>query len=125
MKTLIVDDVQSMRQILKIHLRDLNITDVEEAADGEAALSLLKNLPVDLILTDLHMKGMSGMEFIRTLRSKPDFKKIPVIVISTEQGKGAVVEAAKLGIGAFLIKPFTVEMLSEALKKSLPSGALS
>ncbi len=112
---LIVDDSAAIRKILQRVLRqtDLSLGDVSEAGDGAEALAQLQNKSVGLVLSDINMPNMDGLQFLARLREMPHMKAVPVIMITTEGGQGKVMEAVQLGASGYLRKPFTVEQIKE------------
>lgn len=114
---LIVDDSVAVRKVLQRLLRqaELPVDQIIEAGDGQEALAALTGRKVHLVLTDINMPNMNGLEFLRRLKSDSNLCGIPVIVISTEGGKSTVMEAVELGAAAFIRKPFTTEQIREKL----------
>lgn len=114
---LIVDDSVAVRKVLQRLLRqaELPVGVVIEAGDGQEALAALAGRKVHLVLTDINMPNMNGLEFLRRLKSDSSLSGIPVIVISTEGGKSTVMEAVELGAAGFIRKPFTTEQIRDKL----------
>jgi two-component system chemotaxis response regulator CheY len=114
---LIVDDSVAVRKVLQRLLRqaELPVGEVVEAGDGQEALAALAGRRVHLILTDINMPNMNGLEFLRRLKTDSSLSGIPVIVISTEGGKSTVMEAVELGAAGFIRKPFTTEQIRDKL----------
>ena len=119
MKVLIVDDSATMRRIICNVVSQIGISpeDIFQAADGKLALQLLDNseFKFDLILTDWNMPNMNGLQFVQTLRSNPSYKKIPIIMITTEGGKAEVITALKAGVNNYIVKPFPADTLKEKI----------
>ena len=92
-----------------------NLGRVIEAADGAEALDRLKDQTVHLILSDINMPNMDGMQLLTELKSSPEFKHIPVVMITTEGGEAKVMEAVQLGASGYVRKPFTPEQIKEKL----------
>ena len=115
MKILIVDDQTSMRSLVKGMLHKLGFPEIEEANDGDAALNKLKLDPFDLVITDLHMPKMSGIDFLRETRAISSIKDTLFLMVTTENSKNAVLEAIKYKVNGYIIKPFTIETLKEKL----------
>jgi two-component system chemotaxis response regulator CheY len=114
---LIVDDSTAIRKIL---LRVLNQTglplgQVLEAADGKEALTVLEGKDVSLILSDINMPNMDGLELLRTLRGSPQWHDLPVVMITTEGGQARVQEAIELGATSYVRKPFSADLLRDKL----------
>jgi two-component system chemotaxis response regulator CheY len=114
-RVLIVDDSSVMRKIVGRSLRQagLEILELLEASNGSEALTLARENSLDLILSDINMPLMDGLEFVRQLRRIESAKNIPVIMITTEAGEAHVVEAVSLGASGYIRKPFTPEQIKE------------
>ena len=117
MNVLIVDDFATMRRIVKNILRQLGFTNISEADDGKTALQALKKEKYDLILSDWNMPGMPGIELLKAVRSDDELKDIPFLMVTAEAEKENIVEAVKLGVSNYIVKPFTAETMSEKLRK--------
>lgn len=114
---LIVDDSAAIRKILQRVLAQANlgVGTVIEAADGREALDAVKQQPVGLILSDINMPNMDGLQFLGELRSHEQWKHVPVLMISTEGSQTKVMEAVQLGAQGFVRKPFTADQIKEKL----------
>lgn len=112
-KTLIVDDHPVTLNMLRQVLKQLGFRDIKEADTGERALAILSNENIGLVLTDLTMPSMSGVELIRKIREKDPQHKLPVIVVSGENDPKIVVEALKAGADAFVLKPFSPKTIGD------------
>jgi two-component system chemotaxis response regulator CheY len=116
-RILIVDDSSVMRKIVERSLRQagLEIVQVLEASNGAEALVVAQNNALDLILSDINMPVMDGLEFVRRLRNVENAKNVPVIMITTEAGESAVVQALSNGARGYIRKPFTPEQIKERI----------
>src|SRR6266576_3735974 len=96
---LVVDDSAAIRKILQRVLRQtgMAIRTIHEAGDGEEAVHVLGRQRVDLVLTDINMPKMDGLQLLSTIKASPEWHSIPVVMITTEGGEGKVAEAVKLG----------------------------
>ncbi len=114
-RALIVDDSSVMRKIVERSLRQagLGITQVLEAGNGAEALVAVQNNPVDLILCDINMPVMDGLEFVKQLAALESAKKIPVVMITTEGSEGHVVQALSAGARGYIRKPFTPDQVKD------------
>jgi len=114
-RVLIVDDSSVMRKIVGRSLRQagLEIVELLEASNGSEALTLVKENSLDLILSDINMPLMDGLEFVRQLRCVETARRVPVIMITTEAGEAHVVQALSLGASGYIRKPFTAEQIKE------------
>lgn len=114
---LIVDDSAAIRKILQRVLRqtDLPIGQVYEAGDGQEAIERLNEQPVGLILSDINMPRMDGLQFLAAIRDMESVKKVPILMITTEGSQGKVMEAVQLGAAGYVRKPFTADQIKEKL----------
>jgi two-component system chemotaxis response regulator CheY len=114
---LIVDDSAAIRKILQRVLRqtDLNIGEINEAGDGTEAVEILKNRTFGLILSDINMPQMDGLQLLARIKEMEHLKNVPVIMITTEGGQGKVMEAVQLGATGYVRKPFTADQIKEKL----------
>jgi two-component system chemotaxis response regulator CheY len=114
-RILIVDDSTVMRKIVERSLRQagLEITKVYEAGSGTEGLELLKANQVDLILSDINMPSMDGLEFLRQLRAQNLAQGVPVVMITTESSEEHVKQAILAGAQGYIRKPFTAEQVKE------------
>ena len=117
MKVLVVDDFATMRRIIKNVLRQIGFTDITEADDGKTAIRQLEAEKYDLVLSDWNMPGMSGLELLNEIRSNPELKNLPFVMITAEAKKENIIEAVKAGVTSYVVKPFTAETVGEKLKK--------
>jgi two-component system chemotaxis response regulator CheY len=114
-RALIVDDSSVMRKIIERSLRQagLNLAVVHEAGSGTEALDLLKVKEVDLILSDINMPSMDGLEFLRQIRAQNLATGVPVVMITTESSEEHVKQAIQAGARGYIRKPFTAEQVKE------------
>ena len=117
MNVLIVDDSAAIRKILQRVLGQANvpISHVFEAADGLEALAVLKANRVGLVLSDINMPNMDGLQFLSEMRAVEEWKSIPVVMITTEGSQAKVMEAVQLGASGYVRKPFTPDQIKEKL----------
>jgi two-component system chemotaxis response regulator CheY len=114
-RALIVDDSSVMRKIVERSLRQagLDLAEVREASNGAEALSELTKGPVDLILCDINMPVMDGLEFVRNLQTVEGGKAMPVVMITTEGSESHVVQALSYGARGYIRKPFSADQVKE------------
>ncbi len=118
MKVLIVDDSSTMRRIIGNVVQQLGIPkdDFDEAEDGVVAWKLLTQNAYDVILTDWNMPNMNGLQLVQKIRGEGSTHRgVPVIMITTEGGKGEVITALKAGVNNYIVKPFSADILKEKL----------
>lgn len=116
-KIMIVDDSSTMRKIVSRSLRQagIDVEEILEASDGQEALNTLADTNVDLILSDINMPNMDGLEFLRQKGADDGIKNIPVVMISTEGGADIIGEAKSLGAKGSIKKPFTPDKVNDTL----------
>ncbi len=117
---LVVDDFSTMRRIVRNVLRELEFKDIIEAEDGTAAVTVLKNQKVDLIVSDWNMPRMTGLELLKYVRSTAGLEDTPFLMVTAESKKENIVEAVKAKVSNYIVKPFTAATLGEKLEKILP-----
>ena len=121
MRVLIVDDSSTMRRIIGNVVQQLGISkeDFDEAEDGVAAWKLLSTNSYDVVLTDWNMPNMNGLQLVQKIRAEGNHRGVPIIMITTEGGKGEVITALKAGVNNYIVKPFTPQVLKEKLQAVL------
>jgi two-component system chemotaxis response regulator CheY len=114
-RTLIVDDSSVMRKIVERALRQAGLDPlvVHEASSGTEGLEVLKAKQVDLILSDINMPSMDGLEFLRQIRAQQLAPGVPVVMITTESSEDHVKAAIQAGAQGYIRKPFTAEQVKE------------
>lgn len=114
---LIVDDSAAIRKILQRVLRQTGMAlgELVEAGDGQEALEALKGRSIGLVLSDINMPKMDGLQLLAAIKALPDKRDIPVVMITTEGGEAKVAEAVKLGAAGYVRKPFTADQIKEKL----------
>jgi two-component system chemotaxis response regulator CheY len=114
LRTLIVDDSSVMRKIVERSLRQagLDLVEVHEAGNGAEALNILGQHQVDLILSDINMPVMDGLEFVKQVQAT-SASKAPVVMITTEGSESNVMQALSLGAKGYIRKPFTADQVKE------------
>jgi two-component system chemotaxis response regulator CheY len=114
---LVVDDSAAIRKILTRVLRQtgMAIQTIHEAGDGQDALAVMAQHRIDLVLSDINMPKMDGLQLLASLKASPQWHSIPVVMITTEGGETKVAEAVRLGAAGYVRKPFTADQIKEKL----------
>jgi two-component system chemotaxis response regulator CheY len=123
-KTLVVEDMQSMRDALVSILKLIGLTNIDKAVNGEDAyekvtLAHEENSPYELILCDVHMPKCDGINFLKKLAADDHRASIPVLMVSTENEYNVVVEAISAGAKDYIVKPFTQDTVLKKIKRYL------
>jgi two-component system chemotaxis response regulator CheY len=122
MRFLVVDDFKTMRRVLRGLLREMGFEDVEEAADGAAALERLRGEPVDVVITDIEMPTMNGFDLLSAIKKDERLKHVPVLMLAAEARKDDIVRCIQAGAAAYLVKPFSRAILEEKLRQIAPES---
>jgi len=119
LKILLVDDNHHMRVLLTEILRAIGVKHAFEAADGAEALQMMRAYPIDIVMTDLAMQPLDGIDFVRLLRNSPDSPNpmVPVIMITGHSTLRRVAEARDVGVTEFLSKPVTARGVIERISR--------
>jgi len=117
LKVLVVDDMMSMRNIVKRALVSIGYRDIHDASNGEEALEKLKSGGFGLVLLDWNMPVMSGIELLRIIRADSALQTLPVLMITAEAKMENIMEAIQAGVSDYLVKPFSEQALQEKLEK--------
>lgn len=114
---LIVDDSAAIRKILQRVLMQTEVTfgEIQEAADGLEAIEKLKQRQFGLVLSDINMPNMDGIQLLGQMRANSQWSNIPVVMITTEGSQAKVLEAVDLGARGYVRKPFTADQIKEKL----------
>ncbi len=121
MIVLIIDDDRNMRMLIRNVVFALGVKDVVESSDGSMALEELKTSHPDLILCDMKMEPMGGLEFVKRLRSDPDnpYRFVPVIMITEYAELATVANARDAGVSEIMAKPLSAEALDKRIQRVL------
>lgn len=117
MRILVIDDFSTMRRIVKNLLSDLGFVNVDEADDGSTAWPLIQTNHYDLIVSDLNMPNLSGIELLKRLRLDNTLKNTAFLLITAEAKREQFLEAKQLGVDGYIVKPFTAETLNNQIEK--------
>jgi two-component system, chemotaxis family, chemotaxis protein CheY len=104
-RILAIDDSASMRQMVLFTLQGAGY-EVVQACDGIEALDLARGAPVDLVLTDVHMPRMDGITLVRELRGLPNYKFVPMLILTTESSQEKKMDGKRAGATGWIVKPF-------------------
>jgi len=118
-KLLIVDDSSTMRKIIMRVLRqaEISVDNILEAGNGvEGMQQLLSNPDIALVLSDVNMPEMNGLDFVKEIRKSHTKEKLPVIMVTTESGQGLLANALEEGANGYVCKPFTPDTIRSALE---------
>jgi len=118
LKVLTVDDSKTIRMIVKKAFKPYECK-IYEAEDGQKGLEAAKNEKPDIIVLDITMPVMSGIEMLAKLKSDPELKDVPVIMLTAESGKDNVLEIVKMGVTDYMVKPFKGQQLIDRVTKIL------
>ena len=117
-RILVVDDSTTMRQMVSFTLTDAG-HEVTEAPDGSRALEAARAKKFDLVITDVNMPGMNGLDLVKSLRALGEFKFTPILVLTTESGQDVKSRGREAGATGWIVKPFSPEVLIQTLRKVL------
>jgi two-component system, chemotaxis family, chemotaxis protein CheY len=122
---LVVDDSAAIRKILQRVLRQtgMAIRNIYEAGDGQEALQVLNSQTINLVLTDVNMPKMDGIQLLAAIKGAPEWRGIPVVMVTTEGGEAKVGEAVRLGAAGYVRKPFSADQIKEKLAGFLSAAA--
>jgi len=115
-----VDDSSTMRRMVSFTLKSAGY-EVLEASDGAEAFKLLQTRPVDLIISDINMPNLNGIELTRRLRSQPAYVRTPIILLTTESDPAKKAEGRAAGATGWMVKPFSQDQLLAVVAKVLPA----
>ena len=113
---LIVDDSASMRQLVSFTVKDAGY-EVVTAENGKDALAKASSSRIDMVITDLNMPEMDGITFIRQLRGMPDYRFVPIVMLTTEAQEAKKQEGRAAGASGWIVKPFSPEKLMDVVRK--------
>ncbi len=117
---LVVDDCLTMRRIIINLLKGLGFRNIFEAGSGHAAVGILQERKVDLILCDLNMPDMNGLDFLKWLRCNEAVKSTVFVMVTAEGRKGFLIDIMKAGANSYILKPFTESVFIEKLRRIFP-----
>lgn len=115
-KILVVDDFATMRKVIRNILRQLGYENVSDAENGEEGFRSALAVDYGLIVSDWNMPVMTGLEFLKNLRSDPKTKNVPFLMVTAEALKENIIQAIQSGASNYIVKPFTPQVFEEKLK---------
>jgi two-component system chemotaxis response regulator CheY len=116
MPVLVVDDYNTMIRIIRNLLKQLGFEDVDDATDGSAALTKLREKKYGLVISDWNMEPMTGYELLKEVRSDPGLNKTPFIMVTAESKTENVIAAKKAGVNNYIVKPFNAQTLKTKIE---------
>ena len=117
LKILVVDEFSVTRTIVINHLSKLGFRNTVVAEDGFSALTRLKSSLFDLVVTDCSISDMSGLDLLKLIRADSDLKHIPVLMITSEDLQGNIINAIKAGLNDYIVRPFDEHIFKQKLEK--------
>ena len=119
MKVLVVDDYKTMIRIISNLLKQIGFKNIDDAADGSAALNKLRNGGFGLVVSDWNMEPMTGLDLLREVRSDGALKTMPFLMVTAESKTENVLAAKQAGVDNYIVKPFNAETLKGKLESVL------
>ena len=116
-KVLVIEDSSTMRSLIVTTVEDLEGFETVEVKNGIEALKILPTQKFDLIITDINMPNINGLEVVSFVKGHPQYQTIPMIIVSTEQGEKEIQKGLSLGAADYLTKPFHPENLKKVIQK--------
>jgi two-component system, chemotaxis family, chemotaxis protein CheY len=116
MPVLVVDDYNTMIRIIRNLLKQIGFQDIDDAADGSAALAKMREKKYGLVISDWNMEPMTGYELLKEVRSDPSLSKTPFIMVTAESKTENVIAAKKAGVNNYIVKPFNAQTLQSKIE---------
>ena len=120
MPVLVVDDYNTMIRIIRNLLKQIGFSDIDDAADGSAALARMREKKYGLVISDWNMEPMTGYELLKEVRADPGLSKTPFIMITAESKTENVIAAKKAGVNNYIVKPFNAATLKTKIDAVFP-----
>ncbi len=118
-RILVVDDYATMRRIIRNLLGQLGFRNVEAANDGMTALTMLRNAPFQLIISDWNMEPMTGLQLLKEVRAERKLADVPFIMVTAESKTENIIAARQAGVSNYIVKPFNAETLKNKMTSVL------
>ena len=125
MSILVVEDFNSMVRIIRDLLKQVGFENVDEAADGAAALAKMRQKKYQLIISDWNMAPMTGYEFLRRVRADGTLAHTPFVMVTAEASVQLVIDAKRAGVNGFLVKPFNAQTLKRKIDEAMMQRGLA
>jgi two-component system chemotaxis response regulator CheY len=122
MPVLVVDDYNTMIRILRNLLKQLGFDDIDDAPDGSAALSKMREKRYGLVISDWNMEPMTGYELLKEVRQDPNLSRTPFIMVTAESKTENVIAAKKAGVNNYIVKPFNAQTLKSKIEAVFADG---
>ena len=122
MPILVVDDYNTMIRIIRNLLKQLGFEDIDDASDGSAALTKLREKKYGLVISDWNMEPMTGYELLKEVRADPGLNKTPFIMVTAESKTENVIAAKKAGVNNYIVKPFNAQTLKTKIEAVFAEG---
>ena len=120
MSVLVVDDYNTMIRIIRNLLKQIGFQDIDDAADGSAALARMREKRYGLVISDWNMEPMTGYELLKEVRADPGLSKTPFIMVTAESKTENVIAAKKAGVNNYIVKPFNAQTLQSKIEAVFP-----
>ena len=120
MPVLVVDDYNTMIRIIRNLLKQIGFSDIDDAADGSAALARMREKKYGLVISDWNMEPMTGYELLKEVRADPGLSKTPFIMVTAESKTENVIAAKKAGVNNYIVKPFNAATLKTKMEAVFP-----
>jgi len=120
MPVLVVDDYNTMIRIIRNLLKQIGFEDIDDAADGSAALARMREKKYGLVISDWNMEPMTGYELLKEVRADPALSKTPFIMVTAESKTENVIAAKKAGVNNYIVKPFNAQTLQSKIEAVFP-----
>ena len=120
MPILVVDDYNTMIRIIRNLLKQIGFADIDDAADGSAALARMREKRYGLVISDWNMEPMTGYELLKEVRADPGLSKTPFIMVTAESKTENVIAAKKAGVNNYIVKPFNAQTLQSKIEAVFP-----
>jgi len=119
LEVLLVDDLSNMRRLMKNIIKNLGFKTIHEAGDGKEGLTVLDEQDIGLIISDWNMPNMTGIEFLKRVRSSEKHKNTPFLMVTAEATRENIIEAIGAGASNYVVKPVQADIVEEKLKSIL------